>query len=153
MGYKSDRDSRGKTSQTEWLFESNLKSFGYFKCSTVLWLLLDPRCKGNMLTRVGWALQAQIVNWCPNRVFEKNGSCMQILDMTLMEHDNYSCFYQFFNFWRNVTDLPCFSSISFHFCPSFLHIQQPYFGIRPWFFSRDFKAKFRQLTSKRCKLT
>ena len=30
----------------------------YFKCSTMLWLLLDPTWKRNLLARVGWALQA-----------------------------------------------------------------------------------------------
>ena len=44
--------------QIEWLFESYLGSFGYVKFSTVLWLPLDPSCKGNLLTRVGWLLQA-----------------------------------------------------------------------------------------------
>ena len=48
----------------EW-FESNLRSFGYFKCSTALWLPPDPSCKGNLLTRAGWSLQAQFVTWLP----------------------------------------------------------------------------------------
>ena len=43
MGYMFDRNSRGKTSHIEWLFESNLRSFSHFKSS-----LRD-------LTRVGWA--------------------------------------------------------------------------------------------------
>ena len=51
------RHSGEKASQIEWLFESNLKSFGYFKCSTALWLPLNPSCKGNLLARVWWALQ------------------------------------------------------------------------------------------------
>ena len=39
---------------SDWvIIESNLRSFGYFKYSTVLWLLLDPSCKGHLLTRVG----------------------------------------------------------------------------------------------------
>ena len=29
------------------LFESNLRSCSYLKCSAALWLLLDPSCKGN----------------------------------------------------------------------------------------------------------
>ena len=41
------------------------KDFGYFKCSTVPWLLLHPSCKGNSLTRVDSMLQAQIVTWRP----------------------------------------------------------------------------------------
>ena len=61
MAYMFDRNSREKTSQIKWLFESNLRPFGYFKCSTELWLLLEPSCKGNSLTRVAWALQVQIV--------------------------------------------------------------------------------------------
>ena len=43
----------------------NLRSFGYFKCSTVFWLLLDPSYKDNLLTRVDWVLQAQVVTWSP----------------------------------------------------------------------------------------
>ena len=34
MAYLFDRNSEGKTSQIEWLFESNLRSFAYSKCST-----------------------------------------------------------------------------------------------------------------------
>ena len=43
------RNSGGKTSQIVWLFESNLRSFGCFKCSTAfwLWLSLNLSCKGN----------------------------------------------------------------------------------------------------------
>ena len=36
------RNPGGKTSQIEWLFESNLRSFGCFKCSRALWLPLNP---------------------------------------------------------------------------------------------------------------
>ena len=64
-GVYFDRISRGKTSQIERLFETNLKSCGYFKCSTALWLLLDLSSKGNSLTIVGWAFQAQVVTWRP----------------------------------------------------------------------------------------
>ena len=67
------RNSRGKTSQIEWLFESNLGSFGCSKCSTVVWLPLNPSCKGNLLTRIGWALLDQIVTWCP-----KYGICKKL---------------------------------------------------------------------------
>ena len=35
----------------QWLFESNLRSFGYFKCLAALCLPLDPSCKGNSLIR------------------------------------------------------------------------------------------------------
>ena len=52
------RNCREETSQIESLFESNLGSFGYFKCSIALWLPLDPNCKGNLLTWAGWVLQA-----------------------------------------------------------------------------------------------
>ena len=74
-----------RTSHIVWLFESNLRSFGYFKCSTVLWLPLDPSCKYNLLTRAGWVLQTQIVTWCP-RHLQKNGSSFQILEMTLQRY-------------------------------------------------------------------
>ena len=48
-----------------WMSAFDETTFGYFnKCSTAFWLLLDPSCKGNSLTRVGWTLQAQIVTWC-----------------------------------------------------------------------------------------
>ena len=46
--YMFDRNPGGKTSQIEWLFESNLMSFGYLKCFIALWLLLDPSCKGQL---------------------------------------------------------------------------------------------------------
>ena len=52
------RNWRGKTSQIERLFESNLGSFGYFNYSTAVCLSLDPNCKGNSLTWVGCAGQA-----------------------------------------------------------------------------------------------
>ena len=48
-------NSGRKISQTKWLFESNLRSFGHFKCSTVLGLPLNPSYIGNLLIRVGWA--------------------------------------------------------------------------------------------------
>ena len=65
MAFMFDRNSGGKTWQIKWLFESNVRSFGYIECSTVLSLLLDPSCKGNSLTRVSWVLQAQTVIWSP----------------------------------------------------------------------------------------
>ena len=52
MEYMFERNSRGKTPQIEWFFESNLRSSGYFNCSTVLCFPLDPSNKGNLLTRV-----------------------------------------------------------------------------------------------------
>ena len=36
MAYMFEWNSGGKTSLIEWLLESNLRSFGYFKCSTAL---------------------------------------------------------------------------------------------------------------------
>ena len=65
IAYMCDRNSGGKTSQIQWLFESNWWSFGCFKCPTVICLPLDPSCKGNTLTRVGLVLQAQFVTWRP----------------------------------------------------------------------------------------
>ena len=56
-------NSGGKISQTKLLFEWNLRSFGHFKCSTALGLPLNPSYIGNLLTRVGWALQAEIITW------------------------------------------------------------------------------------------
>ena len=73
MAYMCDRNFRGKTSQTEWLFESNLRSFGYFKSSTALWLPLDPSCPGKLLSSAAWALQAQISTWCPKLDIFKKG--------------------------------------------------------------------------------
>ena len=52
MEYMFERNSRGKTPQIEWFFESNLRSSGYFNCSTALCFPLDPSNKGNLLTRV-----------------------------------------------------------------------------------------------------
>ena len=46
MAYMFDRNSGGKTSQIEWLFELNLRSFSYFKCSTALWLWLGASGPG-----------------------------------------------------------------------------------------------------------
>ena len=65
MTYMFDRNSCGKTSQIEWLFESNLRPSGYFKCSTEFQFPLDTSCKGNLLTRASWSLQAEIVTWRP----------------------------------------------------------------------------------------
>ena len=42
MAYMLGRNFGGKTSKIEWLFESNLRTCGYFKCSMALWVLLDP---------------------------------------------------------------------------------------------------------------
>ena len=44
---------------------TNLRSFGYFKCTTALWLPLGPSYKGNSLTRVGWVLAGQDYHLAP----------------------------------------------------------------------------------------
>ena len=54
MAYMFEWNSGGKTSQIEWLLESNLKSFGYFKCSTALEIFLDHSSKDNSLTKKNW---------------------------------------------------------------------------------------------------
>ena len=43
MAYRFGRNSREKTCQTEWLFESKLRPFDYFKGYA------EPSCKGNSL--------------------------------------------------------------------------------------------------------
>ena len=54
MAYMFDKNSGRKTSQIEQLFEANLRFFGYLNYSAALWPSLDPNCKCNLLTRVGW---------------------------------------------------------------------------------------------------
>ena len=67
MAYIFVRNSWRKPSQIDWLFESNLKSFSYFECSTALWILLDPAAKAACLEELaGCLLQAQIPNRRPN---------------------------------------------------------------------------------------
>ena len=44
-----DRNSGGKTSQIEWLFESNLRSLGYFKCSSAFAFFWIPALKATRL--------------------------------------------------------------------------------------------------------
>ena len=87
MAYMFYRNCSGKTSQIEWLFESNLRPLCYFKCSTELWLSLDPSNRGSLLTRASWGLlQAEIVTWHPKWAFAKKWSCIQILDMAQQEY-------------------------------------------------------------------
>ena len=84
MAYMFDIKSGGKAHWIEWLFESNLRSLGDFKYSTAFWLLLDPSCKGNSITRVCWAIfNHRLSPDAQNRAFAKNGSCIQILDTAL----------------------------------------------------------------------
>ena len=71
MAYMLHRNFRGKKSQIEWLFESNLRPLGYFKYFTELWLPLDPSCKGKLLTRVSLVLQARLSPGTQNRTFAK----------------------------------------------------------------------------------
>ena len=71
------RNTGGKTSKIKWIFESNLRSFSFFKC--FIWLLLEaflpdpvrglqrllnPSCKGNSVKIVGLSLWYQILFWC-----------------------------------------------------------------------------------------
>ena len=83
MAYIFDRNSRGKEFQIEW-FESNLWSFVYFECSPVLWLLLDPSCKGTLLQELAGHLRPRLLPDTQNRAFPKNGSYIHILDTTLV---------------------------------------------------------------------
>ena len=58
-------------SLTEILVEKHLKSSDYLDHiegplatlseKTTLWFLQEPSCKGNLLTKVGWIFQAQII--------------------------------------------------------------------------------------------
>ena len=84
MTYFFDRNSEGKTSQNEWLFELNLRSFAYSKCSTVLWRPLDPpAAKATLLTRAG-RFMPRLSPDTQNRAPAKNGSCIQIIDTALV---------------------------------------------------------------------
>ena len=109
-----DRNVRGKATQTECLFELNLGSFGYFEYTTALWLLLEPSCKGNLLTRVTQHFRARRSPDPKNRAFEKNGSCIQILD-TILYMDSINqlfcmfCMFFFFVFpffWLHALQYP-----------------------------------------------
>ena len=63
------------------------KVFCNSKCSGAFWLLLDPSCKGNLLTRVGLEVRLRLSPDAKNMAFPKNGSCIQILDLTLYKLD------------------------------------------------------------------
>ena len=80
-GVMFDLNSRGKTSKIDWLFKSNLRSFGHFKCSTALWLFLDPSCKGNLLSKLAEHCRPRL---SPNAHRAFAGICIQILDTTLI---------------------------------------------------------------------
>ena len=75
------RNSKEKASQVEWLFESNLRSFGCFKCSRALWVPLNPSCKGNLLTRMAGHFRSRLSPDAQNRAFTKNWSCTEILNV------------------------------------------------------------------------
>ena len=49
MEYMLDRNYGGKTSQIEWLFQSNLRSFGYFKTSSELWGFFGPQLQRQLV--------------------------------------------------------------------------------------------------------
>ena len=74
----------GKTSQIEWLFESNLRFFGYFECSKALWLFLwTPVPKATCLQELAVCFRSRLSPDPQNRAFAKNESYIQILDRTL----------------------------------------------------------------------
>ena len=53
MAYLFNRNSDGKSSQIEWLFESNLRSFAYSKCSTALGFPSTSAAKAICLQELG----------------------------------------------------------------------------------------------------
>ena len=83
-GVYFDRNSGGKISQVEPLSKLNARSFGYFECSTALWLLLDPSCKSNLLQELAGRFRSRLSPDAQNRAFGKNVSCIQILGTTLL---------------------------------------------------------------------
>ena len=66
------------------IFESNLWSFGYFECSTALWVILDPSCKSNLLKSLLGASGSDSHLTPKTGHLQKNGSCVHILDTTLV---------------------------------------------------------------------
>ena len=84
VAYLFDRNSGRKASQIEWLFESNLRSSGYFKCSTSFGLHWTPAAKATCLQDLAGHFRSRLSPDAQNRTFAKNGSCNQILDMTLL---------------------------------------------------------------------
>ena len=66
------------------IFESKLRSFGYFECSTALWVILDPSCKSNLLTSLLGASGSDSHLTPKIGHLQKNGSCIHILDTTLV---------------------------------------------------------------------
>ena len=104
-----DRNSEGKTSHIEWLYESNLRFFGYFKCSTALWLLLwTPAAKATCLQELTGCFRPRLSPDAQNRLFAKNENCIQILDTSLSIYTykkSKKFFYIFvlFIFWLSLT--------------------------------------------------
>lgn len=68
---------------SNWVIISiNLTFLGYFKRSTALWLFLNPSCKSNSIIRIGW-FRPRVSPDAYSRVYTKNRSWIQILDMIL----------------------------------------------------------------------
>ena len=84
MVYMFDRNSGGKTSQIEWLFESNLRSFGYFKYSAVLGIPWTPAAKAICLQELTGCFRPRLSPGVHNWTSAKNRNCIQILDTTLL---------------------------------------------------------------------
>ena len=82
MVYMFDRNSGGKASQVE--FKSNLRSFGYFECSAKLWLLWTQAAKAPHLQELVECFWPRLSPVALNRAFVNNGSCIQIVDTTLI---------------------------------------------------------------------
>ena len=85
MAYMFDRNSGGKTSQIEWLFESNLRSFDYFKCSTISALQRfgfpwTPAAKAACLQGLALRFSSRL---SLDAHLQKSGTCIQILDTAL----------------------------------------------------------------------
>ena len=71
--YMCDRNFVGKkTSQTEWLFESNLRYCGYFECTPALWILFwTPDAKATHSHLVSYTrtyLLEYTLKWISKRV-------------------------------------------------------------------------------------
>ena len=77
-------NSGGKIFQSKWLFESNLRSFGQFKCSTAFGLPLNPSCIGNLLQELAGCFRPRLSPDAQDRAFAKNGSCIQIVHTALV---------------------------------------------------------------------
>ena len=78
-----DRNSRGKTSQIEWLLESNLKSFDSLSDLQRFGFFYIPAVKAIRLQELAKRFKPRLPPDIQNRAFAKNRSCIQILDKTL----------------------------------------------------------------------